>query len=217
MKRLLLCALLLVLVLTGCAKKNHANKVPAPLTLAAGEAAENVTDFAVIEGKLWVVQNGTAVCVGSDETVEVPADFHADYIASDGNSPVLCAKDGRILWDGEVVSLPEEEITSFAVAGNTAVYTYSYTWNHPRTGQPWNGGDRIGFYNRANGDFISQDPPNQAYTRVFSGDTCDWTFRAGEQRLFVRESAPESRRIGATYHLEFEPDFLLALTDADGE
>ncbi|MBQ7207383.1 MAG: ABC transporter ATP-binding protein [Lentisphaeria bacterium] len=53
--------------------------------------------------------------------------------------------------------------------------------------------------------------------RVFSGDTCDWTFRVGEQRLFVRESAPESRRIGATYHLAFEPDFLLALTDADGE
>jgi iron(III) transport system ATP-binding protein len=53
--------------------------------------------------------------------------------------------------------------------------------------------------------------------RVFSGDTCDWTFRAGDQRLYVRESAPESRRIGQEYRLWFEPEFLLALTDADGE
>ncbi|MBR5680878.1 MAG: carbohydrate ABC transporter substrate-binding protein [Clostridia bacterium] len=203
MKRLLLCALLLVLVLTGCAKKNHANKVPAPLTLAAGEAAENVTDFAVIDGKLWVAKDGAAVCVGSDETVEVPADFHADYIASDGNSPVLCAKDGRILWDGEVVSLPEEEITSFAVAGNTAVYTYSYTWNHPKTGQPWNGGDRIGFYNRANGDFISQDPPNQALTRVFSGDTNSiWITNRGEIGSYLYRVRVDTMKTDAVYDRE---------------
>ena len=53
--------------------------------------------------------------------------------------------------------------------------------------------------------------------RVFSGDTCDWTFRAGDQRLYVRESAPESRRIGQEYHLWFEPEYFLALTNADGE
>ena len=53
--------------------------------------------------------------------------------------------------------------------------------------------------------------------RVFSGDTCDWTFRAGNQRLCVRESAPEPRRIGGEYHLWFEPEFLLAMSNADGE
>ena len=53
--------------------------------------------------------------------------------------------------------------------------------------------------------------------RVFSGDTCDWTFRAGEQRLAVRESAPAPRRLGETYRLWFEPDFLLAMTPMDKE
>ena len=51
--------------------------------------------------------------------------------------------------------------------------------------------------------------------RTFSGDSCDWIFRAGEQRLAVRESAPAKRNIGETYRLYFEPDFLLSVNSAE--
>ena len=51
--------------------------------------------------------------------------------------------------------------------------------------------------------------------RTFSGESCDWIFRVGEQQLAVRESAPARRNIGGTYRLYFEPEFLLAVNSAE--
>ena len=51
--------------------------------------------------------------------------------------------------------------------------------------------------------------------RTFCGESCDWIFRAGDQLLAVRESAPARRNIGGTYRLYFEPEFLLAVNSAE--
>ena len=51
--------------------------------------------------------------------------------------------------------------------------------------------------------------------RTFGGESCDWLFRAGDQLLTVRESAPAKREIGAVYRLWFEPEFLLARNSAE--
>lgn len=51
--------------------------------------------------------------------------------------------------------------------------------------------------------------------RTFCGESCDWIFRAGNQKLLVRESAPAKRIIGSTMRLLFEPGFLLAVNKMD--
>ncbi len=51
--------------------------------------------------------------------------------------------------------------------------------------------------------------------RTFSGESCDWIFRAGDQKIAVRESAPAKRITGSVYRLLFEPGYLLSVNAAE--
>ena len=51
--------------------------------------------------------------------------------------------------------------------------------------------------------------------RTFCGESCEWIFKAGSQRLCVRESAPVRRTIGNVYRLVFEEGYLLSVDSAE--
>ena len=57
--------------------------------------------------------------------------------------------------------------------------------------------------------------PARLVGRTFLGESCEWEFAAGDQRLVVREGAPPSRRIGESFKLSFEPGCFMALPRED--
>ncbi len=176
MKRTIACLLILALLFSpaGCGKtENEGIKTvdgePAAPRLAEGVAAEGAEDFALIDGELWVIENGKVHTVGGDpKTLAAPSDFTPAFLTADGKSPVLCTKSGTVLWDGETILLPipekEPEVTSFAVAGDTAVAAYRHTEG---SGDEV---DRLIFYNRASGDTITADPIQPGFARIAACD-----------------------------------------------
>ncbi|MBR4205675.1 MAG: carbohydrate ABC transporter substrate-binding protein [Clostridia bacterium] len=186
---LLLVLTLPLTLLSGCAKTEPETPSEPP-KLEEGVAAQSAEDFALIDGELWVIEDGEAHKAGErlpeeenppstpPETEErtpdaerVPEGFQAAFIASNGSEgtePVLCSQDGVILWDGEVFRLnvpgDDPEITSFAVAGDTAVAAYTAAKDD---GGP---GNRLVYLNRASGDCISGDPLAAGRARVLPCD-----------------------------------------------
>ncbi|MBR5681649.1 MAG: hypothetical protein IKX19_13455, partial [Clostridia bacterium] len=182
MKRTVSAILALLLLLAGCGKKNaetDGKNEDGILRLPAGIAAENTQDFAVIGGKLWILSDGEVKTAGTGEdTLSLPEGFVPAFISSDGKDPVLCSADGRIYWDGELLPAAGEDltVTSFAVAGDTAVAAYEYTWLDQK-GNPWTDGQRLAFYNRATGDSITLDPIAEGIAGVAACDGSHvWVF-----------------------------------------
>ena len=49
--------------------------------------------------------------------------------------------------------------------------------------------------------------------RTFLGESCEWEFSVGGEKLVVREGAPPERRIGDTFELSFEPGYFTVLPE----
>ncbi len=185
MKRTVSVILALLLLLAGCGKKKAdpngkiGKNGEGILKLPAGIIAENTQDFVFEDGKLWILSCGEVKTAGTGEaTLPVPDGFVPAFLAADGENPVLCAEDGRIFWDGELLPAAEKDmtVTSFAVAGDTAVAAYQYTWLDQK-GIPWMDGQRLAFYNRATGTSITLDPIAEGIARVAACDgTHVWVF-----------------------------------------
>ena len=166
-------SLLLVLTLTptlftGCAKTEP--ETPAePPKLEEGVAAQSAEDFALIDGELWVIEEGEVRSAGNREnSVDLPEGFSPALLSSDGELPVVCSTGGELFWDGEttLLPIPEDEIllTSFAAAGDTAVAAF----RHLTDG--WGEGNRLVFYDRTTGDAITADPIRAGVCKVIPGD-----------------------------------------------
>ncbi|MBR4896194.1 MAG: hypothetical protein IKZ41_07190, partial [Clostridia bacterium] len=173
MKRTISVILALLLLLAGCGKREagpNGKSKDGVLTLPAGIAAEGAADFTVIGDTLWILGEAEAYTVGAlSRNLSFPDGYRAKFISSDGEEPVFCSENGVLFWHGEQIRLPipedEPEVTTFAVAGNTAVAAYAHVWTNA-DGTPWTDGERLGFYNRSSGDFISADPIWEGKARV---------------------------------------------------
>lgn len=175
MKRILALVLLFALAFGGCRKKETGrDETSVSPDLPEGIAAENAADFTLIGRTLWVLADGEARTVGGlERNLQFPEGYRAKFISSDGKEPVFCSEDGVLYWNGELIRLPipedEPKVTSFAVAGNTAVAAYAHVWTNA-DGTPWTDGQRLGFYNRSSGDFIPADPIWEGQARVADCD-----------------------------------------------
>ena len=177
MKRTISVILALLLLLAGCGKREagpNGKSEDGVLTLPAGIAAEGAADFTVIGDTLWILGEAEAYTVGAlSRTLPFPDEYRAKFLSSDGEEPVFCSEDGVLFWRGELITLPipedEPEVTTFAVAGDTAVAAYAHVWTDAE-GKPWTDGQRLGFYNRSTGDFISADPIWPGIARVSDCD-----------------------------------------------
>ena len=168
MKRLITVLLIFALFLPGCGKKVEKPE-EAPVDLPDGIAAEKAADFTVAGGKLWILAEGEVRSAGEEpETLDLPDGFAPAFLSAGETGPVLCTSDGEIFWDGEtaVLSIPEEKpaITSFAVAGDTAVAAYLHT------SEGWGEGNRLVFFNRSTHDCITMNPVREGFCRVVPGD-----------------------------------------------
>ena len=176
MKRILALVLLFALAFGGCRKKETGrDETPVSPDLPEGIAAENAADFTLIGRTLWILADGEARTVGGlERNLPFPEGYLAKFISSDGKEPVFCSEDGVLYWNGELIRLPipedEPKVTSFAVAGDTAVAAYAHVWTNA-DGTPWTDGQRLGFYNRSTGDFISADPIWSGIARVSECDS----------------------------------------------
>ena len=169
MKRLLALLLVVSICFAGCGK-NAKKREETPIDLPDGIAAENAEDFAVFGGELWILGDGEARTVGEEpEVLELPDGYVPAFLSAGETGSVLCSSDGAVLWDGEtaVLSVPEEEpvLTSFAVAGDTAVAAY----RHITDG--WGEGNRLVFFNRRTHDCITANPVREGLCRVIPGDS----------------------------------------------
>ena len=128
MKQLTAWVLLFALFLPGCAGKKAEES---PALLETGVAAENADDFTLAGGELWVLEDGEAKPAGNlSNNLPFPDGYRAKYMSSDGENPVFCSEDGVLCRSGELFRLPvpedTPEVTSFAVAGDTAVAAYRH-------------------------------------------------------------------------------------------
>ena len=180
MKRILAAILTLALFFAGCGKgadrkRENNNKLEESVgELTDGIAAEGAADFTVIGDTLWILGEAEAYTVGAlSRNLPFPDGYRAKFISSDGEEPVFCSEDGVLFWRGEQIRLPipedEPEVTTFAVAGDTAVAAYAHLWTDAE-GKAWTDGQRLGFYNRSTGDFISADPIWPGIARVSECD-----------------------------------------------
>ena len=166
MKRIFAWVLLFALFLPGCVGKKTEESPP---LLETGIAAEGASDFAVIGGELWVIEEGKIGTVGNQaKSTELPEGFGPAFLSSDGEHPAACSAGGELFWDGETAALPipedEKSVTSFAVAGDTAVAAY----RHITDG--WGEGSRLVFFDRRTGDAITADPIRAGLCKVIPGD-----------------------------------------------
>ena len=166
MKRVFVWLLLFTLLFAGCGKKTPEESPP---PLETGIAAEGASDFAVIGGELWVIGDGAVRSAGNrEDSVDLPGGFGPAFLSSDGERPVVCSAGGELFWDGETTALPipenEKLVTSFVVAGDTAVAAYRHLT------EGWGEGNRLVFYDRRTGDAITADPIRAGLCRVVPGD-----------------------------------------------
>ena len=139
---LLLVLTLPLTLLSGCAKTEP--ETPAePPKLEEGVAAQSAEDFALIDGELWVIEEGEVRSAGNREnSVDLPDGFSPAFLSSDGELPVVCSTGGELFWDGETTLLPcsppspRPEILRLPRSGISRTDGARETASSSMTGQP---------------------------------------------------------------------------------